>query len=162
MTDTALIALYDQHANGMFRLALSYLKNISDAQDVVQTVFTKLIEGKATLIEGKERALLTQMTVNQCKDCLRAFWRRKSQPLEDCMEFQAPQDRELFQAVMSLPDKYRVAIYLHYYECYSLAEIASFLHIGVSAVSMRLHRGRNLLMTKLEVDDLAGTLEANF
>lgn len=157
-----LTDLYDHYANGMFRLALSYLKNVSDAEDVVQMVFTKLIEGKATLIEGKERALLTQMTVNQCKDCLRAFWRRKSQPLDDRMEFQDPQDRELFQAVMSLPDKYRVVIYLHYYENYALSEISSFLHIGVSAVSMRLHRGRNLLMSKLEVDDLAGTLEANF
>ena len=58
---------------------------------------------------------------------------------------------------MALPQKYRVAVHLHYYEGYSLAETAKLLHVSASAVSMRLHRARNLLRSSLE-EEYNGTL----
>ena len=57
--DSELLNLFDEYGNMVYRLALSYLRNIHDAEDTVQVVFTKLIEGKAIIIPGKERALLT-------------------------------------------------------------------------------------------------------
>lgn len=146
-----LISLYDQYANRMYRLALSYLKSIPDAEDVVQTIFTKLIEKDMTILPGKEQALLLQMTVNQCKDLLRAFRRRRTEPLEEQILFAESQDRELFQLVMALADKYRIPLYLHYYEGCTIDEIAALLRISPSAVSMRLTRGRKMLKTELEV-----------
>ena len=64
-----------------YSLAFSYLQNSHDAEDTVQIVFTKLIEGKANIIHGKEYALLTQITINHCKDVLRSFWRKRRDTL---------------------------------------------------------------------------------
>ncbi len=150
--DSELLNLFDEYGNMVYRLALSYLRNIHDAEDTVQVVFTKLIEGKAIIIPGKERALLTQITINHCKDVLRSFWRKRSEPLNESIAFTEEEDRELFSVVMSLPDKYRIVVYLHYYEGYSFSEISSFLGISSSAVSMRLHRSRNILKSKLRED----------
>jgi len=150
--DSELLNLFDEYGNMVYRLALSYLRNIHDAEDTVQVVFTKLIEGKAIIIPGKERALLTQITINHCKDVLRSFWRKRSEPLNESIAFTEEEDRELFSIVMSLPDKYRIVVYLHYYEGYSFSEISSFLGISSSAVSMRLHRSRNILKSKLRED----------
>ena len=51
---------------------------------------------------------------------------------------------------MSLPEKYKLPIHLHYYEGYSVAEVGEILHLGQSAVKMRLKRGRELLKMELE------------
>ena len=51
----------------------------------------------------------------------------------------------LYEAVSELPEKLRVAIHLHYYEGYSLNEIAKILDIAPSAVSMRLTRAKEIL-----------------
>lgn len=147
--DSNLLDLYDKYGNMVYRLALSYLKNINDAEDAVQIVFTKLIEGRAMIIPDKERALLIQITINHCKDILRSFWRRRSEPLDESLVFEEEEDRELFSIVMSLPIKYRIVVYLHYYEGYSFSEISSFLGISSSAVSMRLHRSRSMLKSEL-------------
>ena len=144
--------LYDRYANNLYRLALSYLKNTADAEDAVQAVFVKLIEGKAVIFPGKERALLTKMTVNQCKDILRRNKNRLEEPLDESIPFSDSKDRDVFIAVMTLPEKYRIPVFLHYYEGYRFQEIAKLLRITTSAVSMRIHRAKNLLKSQLEVD----------
>lgn len=144
-----LIKLFDDYSNMVYRVALSFLRNTQDAEDVVQTVFMKLIEGKAKILPGKERALLTQITVNHCKDVLRFFQRRCNVKLDENFLFEEQSDRELFRLVMSLPQKHRVVVYLHYYEGYSFSEISTMLKISISAVSMRLHRARKILKIEL-------------
>ena len=52
--------------------------------------------------------------------------------------------------VIRLPEQYKLPIHLHYYEGYSVAEIAKILKLGQSAVKMRLKRGRELLKLELE------------
>lgn len=143
---------FNAYSGMVYRLAFSYLGNAHDAEDTVQAVFMKLIEGKAKPIPGKERGFLMQITVNYCKDVLRTVWRRRVDPLDNSIVFEKEEDRELFNAVMALSDKYRVAVHLHYYEGYSFPEIGTFLGISPSAVSMRMHRARNILKTKLRED----------
>lgn len=147
-----LIDLFNDYSNMVYRLAYSYLRNAHDAEDAVQVVFMKLIEGKAAIIPDKERALLIQITINYCKDILRSFWRKQNEPLNENFVFEEKSDRELFNVVMSLPVKYRIVVYLHYYEGYTFSEISTFLKISSSAVSMRLHRARKILYTKLGGD----------
>ena len=48
----------------------------------------------------------------------------------ETLVFEAPEDKSLFEAVMSLPAKYRTVIHLFYYEDYSVARIAEILHIA--------------------------------
>jgi RNA polymerase sigma-70 factor (ECF subfamily) len=147
--ETELLDLYDQYSNMVYRIAFSYLRQSHDAEDAVQSVFMKLIEGKAQPNVGKERAFLTRIAVNYCKDILRSGWKQRIVPLDDTIKFEQEEDSELFYAVMTLPDKLRVVVHLHYYEGYNFSEIASFLKIGVSAVSMRIYRAKKMLKDKL-------------
>lgn len=152
MQEAELLHLFDQYSNMVYRLAFSYLRSQQDAEDVVQSVFLKVIEGRARPLPGKERPFLTQITINLCRDELRASRRKRVVPLEDTIVWEDKKDKELFDAVMSLPEKYRIVIHLHYYSGYSFPEIASFLKISQSAVSMRMHRGRKILEKQLRRD----------
>jgi len=147
--EAELLELFDQYSNMVYRIAFSYLRQSHDAEDAVQSVFMKLIEGKAQPNVGKERAFLARITVNYCKDILRSAWKQRIVPLDDTIKFEHEEDSELFHAVMTLPDKLRIVIHLHYYEGYGFSEIASFLKIGASAVSMRLYRAKKILNDKL-------------
>lgn len=153
MTEAEFLPLFDQYHDMVYRLALSYTRSPQDAEDIVQAVFLKLLSGANRPMPGKERAWLAQVTVNGCKDLLRSFWRRKSEPLEDTFVFQAPEEGTLFDTVMRLPAKYRVVVHLHYYEGYTCAEIGTLLRLRPSAVSMRLHRARKLLRSRLEEEE---------
>ena len=65
------------------------------------------------------------------------------------LTFEAPEDSRLFEAVMRLPDKYRIVIHLFYYEDYTIAEIAQILKRREGTVKSQLNRGRKLLKTML-------------
>ncbi len=140
------LALFQQYHDDVFRLALSYTRSVQDAEDVCQTVFLKLLE-QPTLLPGHEKAWLTQVTVNQCRSLLRSWWRRNTAPLDETLscDFETEDQSSLFHAVMQLKPKYRVVVYLHYYEGYSTREIAQLLHISRTAVTTRLQRARQAL-----------------
>jgi len=151
-----LLDLFDQYSNMVYRIALSYLRQHQDAEDAVQSIFMKLIDGTARPELGKERAFLTRITINHCKDALRSAWKRRIVPLDESIElgqfepFKQKEDSDLFHAVMSLPEKYRIVVYLHFYEGYTFQEIAGFLKISSSGVSMRIHRAKKMLQNDLE------------
>ena len=71
--------------------------------------------------------------------------------LEDSCLAGEPELFGVADAVVRLPEKYKAPIHLHYYEGYSVAEIAGILELSPSAVKMRLKRGREML--KLEMED---------
>lgn len=153
MDRETVLALFDRYGDMVYRIALSYLRSPQEAEDVVQTVFLRLLEGKAVAREGKERPFLAKITVNHCKNILRQAKRYVDTPLEE-LSLPAPaEERDLFRAVMELPEKYRSVVTLHYLEGYSLREIAQLLHLGPSAVSMRLFRARDLLRRQLGRDE---------
>jgi RNA polymerase sigma-70 factor (ECF subfamily) len=79
--------VFYMYSNMVYRIAFSYLRQPYDAEDAVQSVFMKLIEGKAQPNVGKERAFLTRITVNYCKDILRSAWKQRIVPLDDTYTF---------------------------------------------------------------------------
>ena len=147
-----VLELFDRYADMVYRVALSYLRSPQEAEDAAQTVFLKLLEGSTEIYAGKERAFLTKITINHCKNVLSAAKRHETLPLDETAQFAQPEDRELFHAVMELPEKYRIVVSLHYFEGYSLREISQLLHIGISAVSMRLYRAKNILKKQIGRD----------
>ena len=70
--------------------------------------------------------------------------------MEETAAFDQPAQTELFRQVMALPPKYRAAVYLHYYEGYSVKEIAGLLEAKTSTVQTWLMRARGQLKTKLK------------
>lgn len=152
MEQEIVLELFDHYADMVYRIALSYLRSPQEAEDVVQTVFLKVLEGGMIVYPGKARAFLTKVTINHCKNLLTAAKKHEAIPLDEAVLLIQPEDRDIFHAVMELPEKYRTVVSLHYFEGYSFREIAEFLHIGISAVSMRLHRAKNILKKQLGRD----------
>ena len=152
MTREEVLDLFDQYHDQVYRLALTITRSHQDGEDMVQTVFLKLLTGATRPQPGKEKAWLCQITVNCCRDLLRARKRRAWEPLETAKlpPVAGPEERELLEAVLALPDKYRAAVHLHYYEGYTTQEIGAMLGVSPSAVSMRLHRARKLLEESLK------------
>lgn len=145
MEQKTVLELFDRYGDTVYRVALGYLRSPQEAEDAVQTIFLRLLERDTQVYPGKERAFLTKMTINHCKNVLSATKRRDTVPLEEAVLLAQPDDQELFRTVMDLPEQYRTVVCLHYFEGYSFQEIARLLRIGPSAVSMRLHRARNML-----------------
>lgn len=144
--------LVNAYSDLILRLSYTYLKSTQDGEDICQTVLLKLLTAeRAFHSPAHEKAWVIRATVNACKDELRAF-RRKAVPLEAAAETAAPEPprSEVLEAVMALPGKYREAIYLFYYEGYSIDEIAALTGRSGAAVSAHLSRGRKKLKTMLE------------
>ena len=141
--------LFRSYKDDVYRLALSYTKSIQEAEDVCQTVFLKLLEQKE-ITPGKERAWLMQVTANTCRNLLRSAWWKRTVPMEETLPAVDPQCTDTWEKVMALPPKYRVLIYLRYYEELSTKEMAQLLHISQSNVTTRLNRARQMLKSALE------------
>ena len=150
MNNEDVLRLFDTYADDAFRLAYSYLGSRPDAEDVVQDVFVKLIRSDISINKGKEKSYILTMVANRCKDFKKSADVVYNAPFDDAVEVGSEEkfdedDTEMYAAVSELPDKLRVAIHLHYYEGYSLKEIAEILDIAPSAVSMRLTRAKDIL-----------------
>ena len=126
-------------------LAFMYLKNRHDAEDVAQEVFLTYWKSRITFsAEEKKRSWLMTVTANRCRNLLQD-WRRKSEALPEDLSYLPPEESELLQAVLELDEKYRLPIHLHYYEGYSIAEIAFLLRRPAATVGSQLARGREKL-----------------
>lgn len=156
LTNEQFTACARRHINTVYRVALNYLKSPADAEDVTQEVFCKLLlEPKDFAGDEHVRSWLIRVAINECKNLTRRhFWRQEN--IDDyaaSIPFEDPKHSELFCAVMELPKRYRLPIYLHYYEEYTTQEIADILKIPKNTVCTQLRRGRELLKESLtEVD----------
>ena len=153
--EAEIAAAYDRHANVLYRIALSHLNNSEDAQDAVQDVFAKYISAAPTFSdEEQERAWLIRVTVNRSLDILRQKKVRSYVPLEEAGEIAAEAEEDglhsLLHTLTHLPEKHRSAIVLHHLEGFSVEKTAELLGISVSAVKMRLSRGREALKELLQ------------
>ena len=152
MTESTFTAAAEQHLDMVYRVALNWFRSPADAEDAAQTVMLKLWQTDTDFTDGDPlRRWLVRVTLNVCKDMTRSPWRRHTVPLEELPEpvFSDREHQDLFQEVMALPGKYRVPLYLYYYEGYSAAEVGELLHLNVSTVQTRLARARGKLKTML-------------
>lgn len=120
----------------------------------MQNVLLKLFRTE-TDFESEEhvRRWMIRVAVNESKKLVCSAWFRKSVPLEeyaDALCADAPEESALFLAVMALPKKYRVPLYLYYYEDYPVREVAALCRLKGSTVQTRLQRAREKLKKSLE------------
>ena len=147
----------DRYADLVRRVCMIHLKNHTDTEDIFQTVFLKYVTGTTEFeSEEHEKAWIIRVTINACKDLLRSFFRSRTVSLDDLLEQpdQVPEDhREVLEAVLALPDKYRDVVYLHYYEGYTAPEIGTILHKNPNTVYTLLTRARDELRKMLGGED---------
>lgn len=138
----------ENYRDMVYRIALNFFRNIQDAEDATQEVMLKLYL-RTEPFEGQEhiRNWLIRVTLNYCRSVWRSPWRQRVslEELTASISFSSPEDGELFQTIMSLPEKHRTVLYLFYYEDMSVREIAQVLKVSETAVTSRLSRARNAL-----------------
>jgi len=140
------------YGDAVFRVAYHALGSRMDAEDVSQTVLLKLYQtDKPFASDDHAKHWLLRVTVNECRKLLRTPWRKRAFPLEDYDgPSPATEDHsDVLAAVMALEPKYRVSIYLYYYEGYSVREVAKALGEKESTVQTRLARAREKLKKTL-------------
>ena len=146
-----LAALYQ---DSLFAAAFNICRNAQDAEDVIQDTFVQYYTTKKEFENEQHiRAWLLRVVINKAKNVTRTFWRRNKISIEDYMEtltFDTPESETLFETVMQLPEKSRIAIHLYYYEDYAVREIADILKLSESNVKARLSRGRAMLKKELK------------
>lgn len=145
--------LVQTYSDLILRLSYTYLKSTHDAQDICQNVLLRVLtDGRSFASAEHEKAFIIRTTKNACKDALRGAFRRKTVAIDAAGETAAPEapDSAVLDAVLALPEKYREAIYLHYYEGYAIGEIAALTHRSEAAVAAHLSRGRAKLRVTLE------------
>ena len=148
--------LLDKYSDMVLRIAYTYLKNRADAEDIVQDVFLRIIDKKPSFNdESHEKSWLIRATINMCKNKVNMFWKNKCS-IDDVQEFAVSDkyntDTSVFQAVMALGEKYRVVVYMYYYEGYSTPEIADVIGKNETTIRSLLHRARNKLKDMLKED----------
>lgn len=152
MTDQEFALAAERYMDTIFRVAYSYLRSKSDADDVTQDVLIQLYKTDTPFRDGEHlKRWLIRVTVNRCKNIFRSPWHRMEDiaDYESALSFEAPECRELFDAVMALDKRYRVLVLLYYYEGYSQKEIAEMLAVPEETVRTRLFRARGKLKTSL-------------
>ncbi|MGM9937468.1 MAG: RNA polymerase sigma factor [Candidatus Ornithomonoglobus sp.] len=140
----------ERYIDTVYRLALARTKSREHAEDVTQDVFLKLMQSKKQFEREEHlKAWLLRVTINHTKDLLMSSWLRKTDALDENIPAEDDDKSELYETVMQLPVKYRTVIHLHYYEGYSIDEIARVMKVKPGTVKAQLHRGREMLKKNL-------------
>lgn len=155
-TGKDIVDVYRRHIDMVYRICRLYFNCSPDAEDAAQDTFVRLIRyGKQFQSSEHEKAWLIVTAKNVCRNMLRSRKRETvtldSLP-EDLLRTEDTSDELLFQ-LLSLPEKYKVALYLFYYEGYKTAEIARMLGRKDATIRSDLLRGRELLKLRLKQEE---------
>lgn len=146
LTDVSTRAgqLLEMYGNTLLRVAYTYLHNMSDAEDIVQDTLIKYMS-TAPQFESSthEKAWLIRVAANLSKNRIDYNKIRETDELNETLEGEEREDLNyVWDAVKSLPQKYREVIHLFHYEGYSTAQIADILGRREATVRSDLRRGR--------------------
>src|SRR5258707_13224447 len=144
--------MYEAHHGMVFRTAHRVTGNAADAEDVLQTVFLRLLRrdpGSSAEIDNPE-SYLRRSAVNAALDVVRA--RRASNTLEtenlpasgSCTELRELRD-SLRRALSKLPERTAEMFALRFFEGYTNPEIAKMMGISQIVVADTLHPARKRL-----------------
>lgn len=148
----------DTYSDMVYRLALTRMGNTTDADDIFQEVFIRLISS-INKLESEEhlKAWLIRVTENCCKKHFTNFWNRNVRGFGQEENVQEPEclckeindllgdDGLVTKAVNALPGKYRIVVYLFYYEEMTIKEISDALRMRESTVKSQIFRARKML-----------------
>lgn len=136
----------------VLRMAYSYLHNIEDAEEILQDTLVQFLKAAPALeSRAHEKAWFLHVAANLCRNRLKYNAIRQTDELADNLEAEGQSDLLfVWDAVKSLPEKYREVVHLYYYEGYQTAEIAKILDMKEATVRSNLARGREKLKSVLK------------
>lgn len=142
------------YSRDLFRLIFSYTLNISDTKDILQDTFIKYYEKMFMISQDnlEIKKWLIRVAINEAKDYKKSFWKRKIINInENNFSLNKMESNlEMLETLKKLDAKYRIPIYLYYYEGYNIKEISNILRLSESAVKMRLTRAKDILKKEME------------
>lgn len=148
--------IIEKYTKMIYRIAYIYLKNVGDAEDIVQEVFIKyFMNDKEFIDEEHEKNWIIRVTVNLCKNVSVSGWRKHVVPLESkYLELQTEEQHRMLEHLERLNKKYRIVVQLFYYEDLSIERISKILGITESNVKTRLNRARKVLKEDIEKGEI--------
>ena len=161
MNDAEYNSCVDKYLKMVYRISFHYFGNREDAEDVSQDVFLKLYSHN-TKFESEEelKAWLIRVTTNTCHSYFRNPFRKRKTEIDEkeienivgssSSEQEIINRKVVMDAVMSLSERYRIVVYLYYYEEYSICQISNTLNIKETTIQTRLSRAREKLKSALK------------
>lgn len=142
-----------EYSGTVYKIAISILMNKEDAENAFQEVFIKLYN-KAPKFENEthRKAWIIRVTVNMCKDILNKKKNSKEEEIYEEIPMLEKESDDTFEKVMQLKEKYKIVIYLYYYEGYQIFEISKILDTNESTIKSQLVKARELLKNMLKED----------
>jgi len=148
------------YSDMVWRIALTKTRSETDAEDIFQEVFCKLVMNEKPFdSEEHRKAWIIRVTINCCNSHFVAPWRRNIGSIEDVLVDVADEDAvmpgdsnepDVYAEVLRLPDNMKEVVLLYYYEDMSIREIAEVLGTTEVNVKKRLSRARQKLKLELE------------
>lgn len=140
-----------EHSNMVYKIAFLMLKNQEDAEEVYQETFIKLYENfKKMKNDEHMKHWLIRVTINNCKMLMRKRKRENIVELDENISAEDNHNSDSIEAVKKLPEKYRIVIYLFYYEQYKVSEMSKILKISEGTIKSQLSRARDMLKNELK------------
>ena len=154
-TEEDYINVVEKFSNMIYRIAYQNVLNVSDAEDIVQDVFIKLLKHRDKNFENKEhlKAWLIKVVINQCRDYQRLFARRKEVSMDNIPYGLEENEFLLLEEISRLPVDEKNIIFLYYYEGYKIKEISKILNKNQNTVNSKLIRARKKLKTLICEED---------
>lgn len=151
-TDNEIKEMYERNIDMLYKIAYTYFKgDKTKIEDVIQDVFLKVIDKNIDFKSLEhEKAWFIVSLKNRCKNILKSKWQNEVELDFDVSEEQ--KDDSLLERVLNLPEKYKLPIYLFYYENYTCVEIAKILKVPENTIYSNISRGRKILKIELEED----------
>lgn len=161
--EALLTAWVDRYSDSLLRMCFISLRDWALAEDALQETFIKAWRAMPQYEHSpirNERAWLSRIAVNVCRDLRRTRWMRHvdaAQALEMLPPSQLavePEDRTLLLDILAMPEKYRQVLILYHYQRLTMREVAQVLGADVSTVHARLKKAEGMLRRELteEVD----------
>lgn len=144
--------IFNKYYKDVFRLTYSYTLNKSDSEDITQKAFTKLYENinKFKLDDDNVKKWLFKIASNECKNFRKSYWIKNIIKNDELLNVNCfSMDNDLLNCLMGISFKYRIPLYLYYYEGYSIKEISLILNKTENCIKQRLKRGKEVLRKEI-------------
>lgn len=156
----AQMKLYRQYCDGMFCVAMRFLKNEDDAEDALQEAFIKAFQN-LDQYQGEVTfgAWLKRIVINKCLDSIKSTKIKYAEIKENAMHIVEDEDwtvdegvsiEAIKEAINQLPDKYQYVVQLFLVEGYDHQEISQILDLREATCRTRLLRGKGYLKELLK------------